>query len=110
NRSVRPGRGDPAAREAVMLAPGLPDQPRPATDRGRVLLRRDGEDVGDRDFSADVRDVRLFQVTRAGEPSLDALVRSFTFWSSPFSMATARPVRCAASERPDTMYRSCWHA
>ena len=57
-----------------MLAPGLPDRPRPPMDRGRVLLRRDVDDVGDRDFSADVWDDRLFQVTRAGEPSLDALV------------------------------------
>src|SRR6267143_6524497 len=70
-------RGDPLAREGVVLAPGIPHRAGPAAHRSGVLLRCGAGDVGDRDRSASARDGGLFDMTRARKPALDALVHLF---------------------------------
>lgn len=57
-----------------MLTPGAPYRFGPPTDRRGVIVRRRVRDVGDRDPAADTRDDRLFDVPRAREPALNALV------------------------------------
>src|SRR5438445_2948606 len=74
SRSAQVGCGDPFARESVVLAPGVPYRVGPAAHCRRVLLRRGSGDVGDRDLSASARDRRLFDMARAREPTLNALV------------------------------------
>src|SRR5712691_8577058 len=66
--------GDPFSRERVMLAPGVPHRCSPPANRRRVLLGRGFGDVGDRHVAARARDRGLFDVTRARQPALDALV------------------------------------
>ena len=60
-----------------MLAPGVPYRSGPTAHRRRVLLRRCVGDVGDRDLAAETWDSGLFDVARAREPALDAVVHLF---------------------------------
>src|SRR5256885_9667520 len=77
SRSASPGCGDPFAREAVMIAPGVPHRAGPAAHCGGVLVRPVPGDIGDRDLSASARDGGLFEMARAREPALDAPVHLF---------------------------------
>ena len=57
-----------------MLAPGVPYRSSPALHRRRVLVRRCVGYVGDRDRSAEAWDSGLFDVSRARDPALYAVV------------------------------------
>ena len=57
-----------------MRMPGVPDRIGPAAQRTGVLLRRGAGDIGDRDRSSFVWDGGLFDMARARQPALDALV------------------------------------